>query len=112
MAIGLWGAAFGPLNLAEPLHALPQGSRKNFPKFYGDGKQHPNEHIKTLYIAVGVFGVEHEDISIRLFIETSQSIAADWFYNLEPNSIIDWASLHAKFLKRFKPTEDEHALLA
>ena len=30
MVVGLWGAAFSPLNLVAPLHALPQGSRKNF----------------------------------------------------------------------------------
>lgn len=89
MAAGPWGTAFGPLNLAAALHGLLQSSRKNFPKFYGDGKQHLDEHIKAFYIAIGVFGVEHEDISIRLYIETLQGIAADWFYNLEHNSITD-----------------------
>lgn len=52
-----WGAAFGPSTLTPPLHPLPQGSRKNIPKFYGDGKQHPDEHVKYFYMAYGVLGV-------------------------------------------------------
>ncbi|KAH9305669.1 hypothetical protein KI387_010073, partial [Taxus chinensis] len=31
-----WGQRFGPLDLPQPLHELPRGNRKNFPKFRGD----------------------------------------------------------------------------
>ena len=48
MAQGPWGNSFGPLNLAPPLHDVPDGSRKNFPKFFGDEEEHPDEHIVAL----------------------------------------------------------------
>lgn len=86
-AQGPWGNAFGSLGLALPLHALPEGSRKNFPKFFGDGQQHPNEHVVVFYIACGVHSVEHEDVFVRLFVETLQGVAADWFYHLAPHAI-------------------------
>ena len=36
MATSPRGVSFGPLNLVAPFHPLPQGTRKNFPKFYED----------------------------------------------------------------------------
>lgn len=59
-----WGIDIGPLSLTPPLHDLPHGSWKNIPKFNGDGKQHPNEHIALLFVACGVLGVAHKDISV------------------------------------------------
>lgn len=79
---GPWGNDFGPLNLTPPLHELPRNSRKNFPKFYGDGKVHPDEHIVAFSIACGVIGVEFEDVVVRLFVETLQGAATYWFYHL------------------------------
>lgn len=111
-AQGPWGNVFGPLSLALPLHALPEGSRKNFPKFFGDGQQHPDEHVAAFYSACGVHGVEYKDVSVRLFVETLQGVAADWFYHLAPRTITNWATLIAKFEERFKLPEDAHALLA
>lgn len=110
--IGPWGNAFGPLCLAAPLHELPRVSRKHLPKFQGDGKQHPDEHITAFYIIFGILGIEHEDVSIRLFIESLQGVAAKWFFTLPNASITDWASLRTKFEEIFNPTEDSHALLA
>lgn len=106
-----WGNAFGPLSLATPLYALPRFSCKNIPKIYGDGNKHPNEHIVSFYIVCEVLGVEHEDFSIRLFIETLQGVAVDWFHNLSIETITNWATLQTKFEKIFKPVEDAHALL-
>ncbi|KAH9294720.1 hypothetical protein KI387_038308, partial [Taxus chinensis] len=53
-----------PGSYITPLHELPRGNRKNFPKFKGDGKIHPDENIAALdIVACGVLGVEHEDVS-------------------------------------------------
>ena len=43
-----WVAAIGPLTLAA-YHSLPAGSRKNFPKFSGEGKVTTDEHIKAFF---------------------------------------------------------------
>ncbi|KAH9315574.1 hypothetical protein KI387_024201, partial [Taxus chinensis] len=87
-----WGAAIGPLSLTPPLHDLPHGSWKNIPKFNGDGKQHPDEHIASFFVACGVLGVAHEDVSVRLFIETLHGVVAEWFYL--PNACITNLGYH------------------
>ncbi|KAH9298467.1 hypothetical protein KI387_030149, partial [Taxus chinensis] len=56
--------------------------------------------------ACGVLGVEHEDVSVRLFIETLQDNAADWFYDLPAGAITDWNTMRTQFESRFKPAED------
>lgn len=87
VAQGPWGNSFGPLNLTPPLHALHDGSQKKFPKFYGDGTQNRDEHLFSFYIACGFLGAEHEDVLVRLFIETLQGVVVDWFYHLAPRTI-------------------------
>ena len=81
-----WAAATGPLAL-NAYHPLPAGSRKNFPKFSGDGKVTTDEHIKAFFAATHILGVGHEDVAVRLFVETLTDSAADWFYHLDDGSI-------------------------
>lgn len=88
-----WGQRVGPLSLPQPLHELPRSIRKNFPKFRGDGKVHPDEHIVAFIVACGILMLEHEDVTIRIFVETLQDNVADWFYHLSVGSIIDWTSM-------------------
>ena len=71
-----WAAAIGLLALAA-YHPLPTGSRKNFPKFSGNGIVTTNEHIKAFFAATHILGVEHEDVAVRLFVETLTESAAD-----------------------------------
>ncbi|KAH9305632.1 hypothetical protein KI387_010036, partial [Taxus chinensis] len=78
----------------------------------GDGKVHPDEHISAFIIACGVLRVEHENISVRLFVETLQDNVVDWFYHLPVGSITDWNTITTHFEQRFKHAEDVHALLA
>ncbi|KAH9292928.1 hypothetical protein KI387_041885, partial [Taxus chinensis] len=107
-----WGAAIGPLSLTPPLYDLPHGSHKNISMFNGDGKHHPNEHITSFFVACGILGVSHEDISVRLFVETLHGVAAEWFYHLPNACITNWTTMRSIFEARFKPAEDSHALLA
>lgn len=111
-AQGPWGQNFGPLNLTPPLHPLPQGSRNNVPKLYGNGKQHPDEHIVEFHIACGILGVEYEGISIHLFVETLQGVVADQFYHLAPQTTTTWDILKFHFETHFKTSKDGHTLLA
>lgn len=105
-----WAAATRPLALIS-YHPLPAGSRKNFPKFSGDGKVTIDEHIKAFFVAMHILGVGHEDFSIRLFVETLVDSVVDWFYHLDDGSITDQDTMRTKFKRRSKTVEDEHALL-
>lgn len=71
-----WATVIGQLAL-NAYHPLPAGSRKNFPKFLGDGKFTTDEHIKALFAVTHILGVGHEDVVVRLFVETLTDNAAD-----------------------------------
>lgn len=77
-----WGAVVGPLNLCLNLNALPKGARDHLPKFSGDGKVTVNEHLNAFNVSLGVIAVQHEDVAIRLFVQTLTEVAANWFYHL------------------------------
>ena len=105
-----WATTIGPLAL-NAYHPLSAGSKKNFPKFLGDGKVTIDKHIKAFFAATHILGVGHEDVAVRLFVETLTDSTADWFYHLDDGSITDWNTLRIAFEDRFKTAEDEHALL-
>ena len=92
-------------------HPLPSGSRKTFPKFVGDGKVTIDEHIKAFFAATHILSVGHEDVVVRLFVETLTDGVVDWFYHLDDGSITNWNTLRVAFEARFKTAKDEHALL-
>ena len=70
MAANPWDAQVGPLALGGNLHPLPKGAREVLPKFYGDGKKSTNEHLNAFNTACAVLVVAHEDVAIRLFVQT------------------------------------------
>ena len=76
-----------------------------------DGKVTIDEHIKAFFAATHILGVAHEDVSIKLFVETLTESAAEWFYHLDDGSITDWDTMRMAFETRFKTVEDEHGLL-
>ncbi|KAH9332138.1 hypothetical protein KI387_043719 [Taxus chinensis] len=107
-----WGNAMGPLALPHPVHALPHGNRKNFPKFDGSGNQSTDSHISAFIMSCSILDVTHEDVSVHLFLETLQGPAAEWFQHLPAASITSWATLREAFEDRYKPSEDAFALLS
>jgi len=107
-----WGAAIGPLNLGANLNPLPKNARENLPRFNGDGKTSPEEHLCAFAAACSVLGVQHQDVAIRLFVQTLTDTAAQWFYHLTDASITNWNEMKIAFENRFKSAEDEHYLLA
>lgn len=107
-----WGAIVGPLNLGLNLNPLPKGTRDHLPKFSGDGKITVDKNLNAFNVACGIIVVQHEDVAIRLFVQTLTRVAIDWFYHL-PNSVsANWQDLKTRFEARFKVAKDEHSLLA
>ena len=105
-----WAIVTGPLAL-NAYHPLLTRSRKNFHKFSSDGKVTTDKHIKAFFVATHILGVGHEDVAIRLFVETLIDSVVDWFYHLDDGSITNWNTLRTAFEARFKIAEDEHVLL-
>ena len=44
-------------------------------------------HIKAFFLATHILGVAHEDVVVRLFVETLIENIADWFYHLDDGLI-------------------------
>lgn len=106
-----WVTATSPLTFAA-YHPLPSSSQKNLQKFSGDGKFSTDKHIKYFFVAINILRVSHEDVAVRLFVETLIEVTVDWFYHLANGSITSWDTMRTDFEARFKIDEDEHALLA
>ena len=64
-----WDNAIGPLNLAMN-HDFPNTSRKNFPNFYGGRKVSVEEHVAYFFASYSIVSPQHEDVVVRMFIET------------------------------------------
>lgn len=64
-----WGNTISPLNLAEN-YDLPTTSRKNFPRFNGDGTITVEQHLRAFHKACGMVNPHHEDVAVRLFVDT------------------------------------------
>lgn len=88
-----WGSTIGPLALGNQLHYLPMVSRKNLPKFLGYGKVSAEDHINAFFSACAVLGVQYEDVSIWLFVETLIDVATEWFNQIFAGSINNWMTL-------------------
>ena len=68
-----------PINLASPLHDLPQAFEKMLPKFDPSEKILVDDHLQSFYLAIeGLRAREHEDVVCRLFPHTLKGVAASW----------------------------------
>ncbi|KAH9307193.1 hypothetical protein KI387_044408, partial [Taxus chinensis] len=57
----------------------------------------PEEHVAAFITACGVLGVEDEDVSVRLFVESLQERAVEWFYMLPLRSVTCWEDIRSAF---------------
>ena len=71
-----------PLNLAPPLHALPQNPEKSLPKF-DPGEGIPvDDHLQIFFLALEGLAVDHEDVVCILFMHTLKGKATSWYFGL------------------------------
>lgn len=110
----MWGVAIGPLafGAGAQLHDLPRGLGKVIPKFIGYGKVSPDEHMRAFFVSSSILAIQHEDVSMRLFVESLIDVVADLFYSLPNGSINNWAALRTRFEDKFKFVEDDQVLVA
>jgi hypothetical protein len=63
-------AKYAPLVLPIPLHELPENYIKKLPKFTGEGDLTVAEHINFFDQFADILGIEHEDVYLRLLVQT------------------------------------------
>ena len=91
----------GVVNMAAPLHDLPDHPEKWLPKFSPDLGIQAQEHINNFMLAVNLNAVEHEDVVVRLFPYTLQEVAGSWYFSLPSGSITSWDIFQEHFLTKF-----------
>ena len=60
---------------------------KYLPKFSGEGEVTTKEHLETYYIFTNDHKIEHQDVWMRMFMQSLEGEARKWFRGLPPNSI-------------------------
>ena len=78
----------GAVNMAAPLHDLPDNPGKWLPKFSPDLNIPAEEHINNFMLAINLNGVTQEDVVVRLFPYTLQGTAGSWYFSLPSGSIL------------------------
>ena len=107
----IWRAR-SPLNLAPPLHDLPQAFEKMLPKFDPSEKILVDDHLQRFYLDIeGIRAGEHEDVVYRLFPRTLKGAATSWYFSLPTNSITDWDTFERIFKSKYAVQKTHAALM-
>jgi hypothetical protein len=99
-------ARYAPLVFPIPLHDLPENYIKKLPKFTGEGDLTAVEHINFFDQFVDIFGIEHEDIYLRLLVQTFEGQVRTWFRSLPVASILSYDALEDAFLRQWGERKD------
>jgi len=78
---------YAPLNLPQPLSAMPQDYLNSFPRFNGEDENTSQRHIETFCDFAKNLNVEQQDGVLRLFVKSLDGEARKWFKAL-PNASI------------------------
>ena len=97
---------FSPLNLPQITHDLPENYMKYLPKFDGDKTRSAEEHIHAFHDFIDDQFVEHDDVFMRLFVQTFEGDVRKWFRELPVASIDSWPALEAAFMRQWREKRD------
>jgi ribonuclease HI len=95
-------ARYAPLVLPQPMNALPATDYlKYMPQFTGEGDVTAEEHLASFYRFAEIQVIENEDVWMRVFVQSLDGDARDWFKDLPPRSIDGIAALDDSFLRHW-----------
>jgi hypothetical protein len=81
---------YGPLNLPQHVHDLPENYLKLLPKYDGEKTHSVEEHIGSFQDFTDNLFVEHEDVFMRIFVQNLEGDIMKWFRELPVASIDSW----------------------
>jgi hypothetical protein len=94
-------ARYTPLVLPVVFHDLPKNYMKNLPKFIGEGDLTTKKHIAFFDQFDDILGIEHDDVYMRLLIQTFEGQVITWFIGLPVGSIRSYNDLEISFLRQW-----------
>jgi hypothetical protein len=92
----------------HPLPTLPQGV---LPVFSGDGSIDPKRHLDQFLVVCDIHLIEHDDVMVRVFLQTLTGQAYEWYLSLPAQSISSFDDLENMFLTMYAPPVAYHTLL-
>ena len=88
------------------MNALPIGDYlKHIPKFNGEGEVTTEDHLANLAYA-GNLNIEHEDVWMRVFVQSLEGDVRKWFRSLTTGSITGVEVLDDTFLRKWGDKKD------
>ena len=91
---------YAPLVLPHPLNALPAGDyQKYLPRFNGHGEATVKEHWYAFYSYADNHNFEHQDVWMRVFVQSLDGEVRKWFRELPPNFIDGIDALEEAFMR-------------
>jgi hypothetical protein len=98
---------YTPLLLPQPLNALPvDGYLKQLAKFMGEGDITAEEHLESFYSFTDDHVIMHEDVWMRIFIQSLKGEAGKWFRTLPPRSVNGIKALDNAFSRQWGDKKD------
>lgn len=82
-------------------NTIPYDLSKYLPKFSRNHENSASHHVQLYSDLVGDFEIAHEDIQMKLFVQTLEDDARDWFLFLPACSISSWDELLSAFMMQF-----------
>ena len=82
-------------------NAIPFHIRKHLPKFNVNHGVLASHHIQLFCDLMGDYEIADEDVHMKLFVQTLEGDARDWFAFLPECSISSWGELHMAFMQQF-----------
>jgi hypothetical protein len=98
---------YAPLVLPQLMNALPAGDYlKYMPKFTGEEDITAEEHLVAFYSYADNLNIEHEDVWMRVFVQSLDGEARKWFRGLTLGSIAGIEALDDVFLRQWGDKKD------
>lgn len=92
-------------------NSIPLNVIKVLPKFSGENFESAYQHARNFSDLMCDYGVEDEDVIMRLFIRSLIGDAREWLSCLPDNDISSWDDLVAIFLVRFAEKVNDFDML-
>ena len=92
---------YDPLDLPQPLSAMPYDYLKIFPRSNGEDENTAQRHIETFCAFAENLNVEQLDVVMRFFVQCLDGEARKWFKDLPNSSITTWEELENFFTQKW-----------
>ena len=101
------GYRYAPLVLPLSMNALPpRDYLKYMPKFNGEGEVTNEEHLANFYGYADILNIEHEDVWMRVFVQSLEGDVRKWFRSLTAGSINGIEVLDDTFSRKWGDKKD------